>query len=128
VSLRKIDIGQPTFFGNCESRQCGCVFAESATPPNSPRRSSSGLLLRNLERLSVDLAGAPRSLRDPHLSLVYKRLSERTKRELAATIKLPIRNVEFNVIKAVRCPFPTKTRADVEAWRVIATKKLAEKT
>ena len=79
---------------------------------------------KSLDRLVVDLAGSAKSLRDPHISLIYKKISARTKKELASTIRLPFRSVVFDSVKAVRCPFPTTTRADVEAWRVIATKSL----
>jgi hypothetical protein len=79
---------------------------------------------KSLDRLVADLVGAVKPVLDPHMSLVYKSLPARAKRELASTLKLPIRKVEFDVIKAVCCPFPTKSRADVKAWRVIATKSL----
>jgi hypothetical protein len=79
---------------------------------------------KSLDQLAADLAGGTKSVGDPHLSLVYKKLPMRTKRELASTIKLPFRKVAFDSIKAVRCPFPTKTRADVKAWRVMAAKSL----
>ena len=83
---------------------------------------------KSLNDLVVDLARATgvraRSIRDPHVSLLYKKLPLATKRELADTIKLPIDVVTFNVIKAVRCISPTETRREVEAWRIIATKSL----
>jgi 2'-5' RNA ligase len=56
----------------------------------------------------------------PHLSLLYKNLAAATRRELAASIKVPFSEVTFNAIKAVRCVSPTQSRADVEAWRVVA--------
>ena len=79
---------------------------------------------KSLDRLIVDLAGARKPLRDPHISLIYKKIPRRTKQELASTIRLPVRGVVFDSIKTVRCPVPTNTRADVKAWRVIATKSL----
>jgi Cyclic phosphodiesterase-like protein len=81
-----------------------------------------------LNKLAADLAHAtnslPKPVRDPHLSLVYKNIPVATKRELARTIKLPFREVLFDSIAAVRCISPTKTKADVEAWRLIARKSL----
>jgi 2'-5' RNA ligase len=56
----------------------------------------------------------------PHLSLLYKNLAAATRRELAASINVPLCEVTFDAIKAVRCVSPTKLRADVEAWRVVA--------
>jgi hypothetical protein len=77
-----------------------------------------------LKLLVRALGGDEASLKDPHLSLLYKRLPAETKRQLAATIKLPFRHVVFDVVKAVTCASPTETREDVERWRVIATKRL----
>ncbi|MEY2540912.1 MAG: hypothetical protein QOI22_514 [Verrucomicrobiota bacterium] len=83
---------------------------------------------KSLDDLVVDLARVTRSraksVHDLHVSLLYKKMSTSTKRELAATIKLPIREVVFDSLKAVRCILPTKTRRDVEAWRVVATRSL----
>lgn len=83
-----------------------------------------------LNKLIVNLARATKSsvrpVRDPHLSLLYKNIAVATKRELARTIKLPFREVLFDSIAAVRCVSPTKVKADVEAWRVIARKSLRE--
>ncbi len=81
-----------------------------------------------LENLIVDLAQAAnsraKSISDPHVSLLYKKVSTSTKKELASTIKLPFREIVFDSIKAVRCSLPIRHRADVEAWRVVATKSL----
>jgi 2'-5' RNA ligase len=79
---------------------------------------------KTLERLIADLGGNPKSLRDPHVSLIYKKLPARTKRELALVIKLPSREVVFNSVKAMHCISPTKTRAEVESWRTLASRRL----
>ena len=60
----------------------------------------------------------------PHLSLLYKNLAAATRRELAASINVPFSAVTFNAIKAVRCVSPTQTGTDVEAWELIAARKL----
>ena len=56
----------------------------------------------------------------PHLSLLYKNLTAATRRKLAASISVPLSEVTFNAIKAVRCVSPTQSRAAVEAWHVVA--------
>ena len=56
----------------------------------------------------------------PHLSLLYKDLPVATRRELAASISVPLSEVTFDAIKAVRCVVPTKSGADIEAWHVVA--------
>jgi hypothetical protein len=57
----------------------------------------------------------------PHLSLLYKNLAVATRCELAASMKVPLTEVTFDAIKAVRCISPTESCVDVEAWRVVAT-------
>jgi hypothetical protein len=83
-----------------------------------------------LDKLLVSLACATKSpakrVRDPHLSLLYKNIAVTTKRELARTIKLPFGEVLFDSIAAARCVSPTKVKADVAAWRVVARKSLRE--
>jgi len=64
-------------------------------------------------------------LHDPHVSLLYKRLPASMRRELAASIKLPFREIKFDQVKTVSCNRSTETRKDVQSWRVIATKKLS---
>ena len=84
---------------------------------------------RSLERLVADLRRATKSrgkaAHDPHVSLVYKNLPASTRRKLASLVRLPFSQVVFDSIKAVRCASPMRNRADVEAWRVVATKSLS---
>jgi 2'-5' RNA ligase len=61
----------------------------------------------------------------PHLSLLYKNLAAATRRELAASINVPLSEVTFDAIKAVRCISPTKSGADFETWRVVAAASLS---
>jgi hypothetical protein len=61
----------------------------------------------------------------PHLSLLYKNLAVATRCELAASVNIPLSEVTFDVIKAMRCVSPTKSRADVEAWQVVAAASLS---
>jgi 2'-5' RNA ligase len=60
----------------------------------------------------------------PHLSLLYKKMPAVARRELADSIKVPFSEVIFDALKAVRCISPTRSRGDVEVWRVVTTKKL----
>ena len=64
----------------------------------------------------------------PHLSLLYKNLAVANRCELAALINVPLSEVTFDAIKAVRCASPTKSRADVEAWQVVAAASLSEQS
>jgi 2'-5' RNA ligase len=61
---------------------------------------------------------------NPHLSLLYKKMSIRERRVLMRSIELPFSKVTFDSLKAVRCISPTQSSADVEAWRAVAEKIL----
>lgn len=63
----------------------------------------------------------------PHLSLLYKKMAAKTRRDLAASIKVPIWEVTFDAIKAVRCISPTQSRTDVETWRIIEAVSLCDR-
>src|SRR5438094_4633630 len=84
---------------------------------------------QSLEKLSSNLGQflgmRINSPRDPHVSLLYKKLPARIKKELAAVIKLPFSAVTFDSVAAVRCVVPAETGADVQAWRVIGTNGLS---
>jgi Cyclic phosphodiesterase-like protein len=79
--------------------------------------------------LSEDLRRASATRNDyqlnPHVSLLYKKTDEETKRRLAASVTLPFSEVNFDSVKAVISPAEINSRADVEAWRVIAEHRLA---
>ena len=80
---------------------------------------------RRLQLVVTELGGKTRSVSDPHLSLLYKKSPAAIRRELAATINLPMAEVRFDAITAMRCVLPTKTKQDVETWRKLATKRLS---
>ena len=61
---------------------------------------------------------------NPHLSLLYKRISIKERCLLTRSIEVPFPEVTFDSLKAVRCVSPTRNRADVEAWRVMSEKPL----
>jgi 2'-5' RNA ligase len=81
-----------------------------------------------LTELSARLRAASASKRDyqlnPHLSLIYKTMSEQSRAELARSLTLPFAEVVFDSVKAVISPAEIKSREDVEAWRVVAEKRL----
>jgi 2'-5' RNA ligase len=83
---------------------------------------------RELSRLSKSLRRAFRTEfnyeLNPHLSLMYKTMSAEHKLKLARSIALPFPEVEFDSAKAVISPARISSREDVEAWRVIAERRL----
>ena len=81
-----------------------------------------------LKKLVADLAqsadAGPAQLRDPHVSLLYKKIPARPRKELASSLKFPFREVVFDSIAAVRLTLPVRTRTDVESWKIVAKKSL----
>jgi 2'-5' RNA ligase len=78
----------------------------------------------SLARLNAKLrAGSvsqPEYHLNPHLSLIYKTMASETKVQLANSLRLPFDGVRFDSAKAVISPARIESRADVEAWRVVA--------
>jgi hypothetical protein len=63
---------------------------------------------------------------NPHLSLIYKKMTPSAKIDLAASIRLPFPDVLFDSAKAVISPARVESRQEVEAWRVAAGHRLIE--
>jgi 2'-5' RNA ligase len=104
----------------------GVAFSEKFTKTLYVRfRSSPALrkLVVDLLRAAKTRAKAPS---DPHVSLLYKKTSRATKKELARVMKLPFRTVRFNSIAAVRLTLPVCTDADVKKWKIVARKSLRQ--
>jgi 2'-5' RNA ligase len=81
-----------------------------------------------LQRLNQSIRIATQNSSDyqlnPHLSLLYKTISTQDRQLLTHSIDVPFPEVAFDSLKAVRCVSPTESRADVEAWHVVAAKPL----
>ncbi len=58
---------------------------------------------------------------NPHLSLIYKNLSQEIKQDLTKSIILPT-EVSFNEVSAIATLEKVQNREDVESWKVIYTK------
>jgi 2'-5' RNA ligase len=67
-------------------------------------------------------------LLDPHLSLIYKRMSEQEQQRLAATVQLPMANVRFDEIWANVSLGATRTAEDVRRWEVVCRHRLSPAT
>jgi 2'-5' RNA ligase len=81
-----------------------------------------------LRQLNQTIRGTAQDSSDyqlnPHLSLLYKKMSLQDRRLLARSIEVPFSEVIFDSLKAVQCISPTRTRADVETWQVVDEKPL----
>jgi 2'-5' RNA ligase len=86
--------------------------------PNRKLRQLNGIILSAAQESSdYEL--------NPHLSLLYKTMPAVPRSELAHSISVPFSEITFNALRAVRCISPTRSRADVEAWRVMGTTELS---
>src|SRR6266478_6924031 len=81
-----------------------------------------------LQQLNAILCTAAEDSSDyklnPHLSLLYKKITPVVRSELADSINVPFSEVVFDTLQAVRCISPMQNRADVEAWRAITRRSL----
>jgi hypothetical protein len=102
----------------------GTAFSSKFTKTLFVQFKSSAALKALVVNLGRVTKSRRRSLTDPHLSLVYKPLPVAVKSALAAVIRLPFREVLFDSIQAVHLTLPVGSRADVEAWRIVAKKSL----
>lgn len=102
---------------DCSDRFTQTLFVRFAPDPELSRLSE------NLRRASVSESDYQLN---PHLSLLYKTMEPKTKRDLANSIALSFTEARFDTIKAVLSPARIESRADVESWRVIAEEKIGE--
>lgn len=61
---------------------------------------------------------------EPHLSLIYKTMPRVVQKELAVFVEVPFSEVVFDSAKAILCPIPIATRADVETWQTLGSVSL----
>jgi 2'-5' RNA ligase len=99
-------------------------FSSEFTKTLFVRFKSSDALRKLVAALSRAGKSATKAPSDPHVSLLYRKLPRATKKELAAVMKLPFRTVVFDSIAAARCASPSRTKTDVEAWKILAKKSL----
>jgi 2'-5' RNA ligase len=112
---------------------CGCIEVKMLKVSHSSEFTKTLFaqfaLNAKLSRLNEITRSAAQDLSDyqfkPHLSLLYKKMSVLQRRQLGHSIELPFPHVVFNSVKAVRCVSPTRSRADVEAWHVVAASLLS---
>lgn len=63
---------------------------------------------------------------DPHLSLVYKRMTKTEQEALAREVRIPFGHVRCDRLKAVSVPSSIEGPEDVHAWRVLGEQLLGE--
>jgi 2'-5' RNA ligase len=63
---------------------------------------------------------------DPHLSLLYCKLAPAELNQLRRSISLRLDRIRFDRFAVVRCPDPTTTKEDVEAWKYLNTGPLSD--
>jgi len=72
----------------------------------------------------IQKARAARYELNPHLSLLYKEMPGSAKDEAARAISLPFARVRFETVSAIVTPSPIRRREDVEAWRMLGSRRL----
>ena len=107
-----------------ELRVTGISFSSRFTKTLFIEFAPSGELAALSGWLRNDCVQPSDYLLKPHLSLVYAGIDDgmklRLSREIAAPPMIP-----FDRLAAIVAPGITRTRADVEAWRLVAEERLA---
>ncbi len=132
-----------TLYGGAISRERAARVLETLTAPPALRLEIEGVVFsdeftktlflqfrpsgeaRELSRRIAETTESDSEYRfDPHLSLIYAALPEAEKVELARTIEMPFESVMFDALRTIICPARINERADVEAWRNLAERRL----
>lgn len=61
---------------------------------------------------------------EPHLSVLYRRIGASEQARLARELKIPLTEVIFDTLAAVRCRLPVEAVADVESWEWLGSCRL----
>lgn len=102
----------------------GVAFSEKFTKTLFVRFQPNPALRKLVADLGLTAKSRAASPKEPHVSLLYKKMPRSVKKELARVMRLPFRTVRFDTIAAVRCILPSQTKADVESWKTLAKKSL----
>ena len=102
----------------------GVTFSEKFTKTLYARFKSSPALRKVVADLGRGAKARATSPADPHVSLLYKKMSRTAKKEMASVLRLPFRTVVFDSIAAVRLTLPVSKGADVKKWKIVAKKSL----
>jgi 2'-5' RNA ligase len=100
------------------------AFSAKFTKTLFVRFKSNPALRKLVTHLGHAAKCSARAPTDPHVSLLYKTVPRRMKKELAAVIKLPFRTAVFDSIAAVQLTLPVRTDDDVQKWKIVAKKSL----
>jgi len=87
---------------------------------------SSATLTKISETLQTNSINPSNFVLNPHLSLIYKQMSEETKKNLTTSLTLAKPEVFFDEVRAISTPERVQKREDVESWKVIFIKKLQQ--
>ncbi len=83
---------------------------------------------REIEALNTEIERASGNEYEinPHLSLLYKEMTAVEKAELARAISIPFAIAVFDRIKMMRTPHPITISEQVQAWRALGERALAQ--
>lgn len=97
---------------------CGKLFTQSVYL----RFEASTVLQAIYEKSCCVVQGSPHPFY-PHLSLIYKNLSNDIQGEILMSIT-PLRDIVFDAIKVIKTPASVQTNADVQSWVTVCEQNL----
>jgi len=84
------------------------------------------VLLRHIFETAVALYSRPSSyILNPHLSLIYKKLDQGSRRTLCNTLDVPTGSYRFDRIRMIKTQLPIEDDGPVRRWRVVCDEPLA---
>jgi 2'-5' RNA ligase len=102
------------------------LYTEEFTKTLFVQFQSSEILRKISQNLQSRSKNSSNFELNPHLSLIYKQMSEETKKNLTTSLTLPKSKVFFDEVRAISTPERIQKREDVESWKVIFIKKLQQ--
>lgn len=84
----------------------------------------SALLWEMFETAKTHYSRPSNYVLNPHLSLIYKKLTEARREELAATLEIPMGRYEFGRLRMIETELPIEDEGPIRRWRVLCDDRL----
>ena len=111
-------------FGPIELAVDGLEYTDRYTKTLFVQFRESARLRRMAETTAASYALPSSYTLNPHLSLIYKTLSEATQRTLCATIQVPEGPYRFDAVRMIETELPIEDAGPVRRWRLVCEAEL----
>lgn len=102
----------------------GLDHSESYTKTLFLQFRNSALLRQIFEIAARQYSRPSNYILNPHLSLIYKKLDEASRRSLCNALDVPMGNYEFDRVRVIETELPIQDDGPVRRWRVVSDEPL----